>query len=300
MESDHLVVNLEWVIRVKDWAEIRRLRSEGVSMSEIARLRGVARNTVKKALASTGSPRYERTPNGSAVDAVEPRIRELLAQYPRMPATVIAERVGWDRGLTVLKERVAQLRPVYLPPDPASRTTYLPGEIAQFDFWFPDIVLPVGAGQVRTAKALPVPTMACGYSRWREAVLVPSRSEQDLYAAWWLLQRLGRVSRVLVWEGEGAVGRWRPRESELTAACHAFRGVMCAKVIICRPGDPEAKGLLERTHDHYETSFLPGRSFTGPADFNAQFSSWVTTSNGRTSGSRAAAPLTGSRRTRRR
>lgn len=217
------------------------------------------------------------------MDAVEPRIRELLREYPRMPATVIAERIGWDRGLTVLKERVAQLRPVYLPPDPASRTVYLPGEIAQFDFWFPDIVLPVGSGQVSTAKALPVLTMACGYSRWRDAVLVPSRREEDLYAGWWLLlQRLGRVPRVLVWDGEGAVGRWRPRESELTAACHAFRGVLGAKVVICRPADPEAKGLLERTHDHYETSFLPGRSFTGPADFNAQFSSWVATSNQRT------------------
>ena len=64
MESDHLVVNLEWVISVKDWAEIRRLRAEGVSISEIARLSGVARNTVKKALASTGPPRYERAEKG--------------------------------------------------------------------------------------------------------------------------------------------------------------------------------------------------------------------------------------------
>jgi hypothetical protein len=47
-----------------------------------------------------------------------------------MPATVIAERIGWDRGLTVFKERVAELRPVYLPPDPAGRTTYVAGEIA--------------------------------------------------------------------------------------------------------------------------------------------------------------------------
>jgi hypothetical protein len=39
---------------------------------------------------------------GSIVDAVGPGIRELLQAYPRMPATVIAERTGWDRGLTVL------------------------------------------------------------------------------------------------------------------------------------------------------------------------------------------------------
>jgi hypothetical protein len=38
----------------------------------------------------------ERAPAASVVDDVEPRIRELLAAYPRMPATVIAERIGWS------------------------------------------------------------------------------------------------------------------------------------------------------------------------------------------------------------
>ena len=75
-------------------------------------------------------PKYERRPAGSIVDEVEPRIRELLQAYPRMPATVIAERIGWRRGLTVFKERVAELRPVYLPPDPASRTSYVAGEVS--------------------------------------------------------------------------------------------------------------------------------------------------------------------------
>ena len=65
---------------------------------------------------------------GSSVDAFEPRIRELLQAYPTMPATVIAERIGWERGLTVLKDRVRELRPAYLPPDPASRTAYAAGE----------------------------------------------------------------------------------------------------------------------------------------------------------------------------
>ena len=96
------------------------------------------------------------------MDAVEPRIRELLAAYPTMPATVIAERIGWERGLTVLKDRVRELRPAYLPPDPAWRTAYAAGEIAQCDFWFPPITVPVGFGQVRTAMRLPVLTMVIG------------------------------------------------------------------------------------------------------------------------------------------
>jgi len=78
---DHLVVNRERVISVKEWAEIRRLRGEDVSISEIARLTGVARNTVKAALASTSPPKYQRPAKGSAVDAVEPRIRELLREF---------------------------------------------------------------------------------------------------------------------------------------------------------------------------------------------------------------------------
>src|SRR5215213_8739561 len=88
------------VLIVEDWAEIRRLRrSEGVSISEIARVLGCSRNTVKAALASEGPPRYERVPTGSLVDAYEPRIRELLRAFPRMPATVIAERVGWPYSI---------------------------------------------------------------------------------------------------------------------------------------------------------------------------------------------------------
>src|SRR4249919_1904930 len=71
------------VLIVEDWAEIRRLRrSEGVSISEIARLIGCSRNTVKAAVASDEPPRYERARSGSLVDGYEPRIRELLAAFP--------------------------------------------------------------------------------------------------------------------------------------------------------------------------------------------------------------------------
>lgn len=109
------------MLTVEDWAEIRRLhRAEGLPIKMIARVLGISKNTVKSALESNQQPKYERAPQGSIVDAVEPRIRELLQAYPTMPATVIAERIGWERSIRVLSARVAELRPVYLPPDPAS------------------------------------------------------------------------------------------------------------------------------------------------------------------------------------
>jgi transposase len=247
----------------------------------IARTMGCSKNTVKAAVRSDVPPKYGRVGSGSLVDAVEPRIRELLSAWPTMPATVIAERIGWQHSIRTLRGRVAELRPVYLPPDPVSRTSYAAGEVAQHDFWFPDIELAVDHSQVRTAMQLQVLTMVCGYSRTASAVLVPTRAAEDLFAGWWrLLQTLDAVPRVL-WDGEGAIGRWRPRSPQLTDHCHGFRGALGAKVVICKPGDPEAKGLVERLHDYLERSFLPGRSFTGPDDFNTQLAAFLTKANHR-------------------
>jgi len=280
------------LLSVEDWAEIRRLhRAERVPIKTIARTLGVSRNTVRAAIASDGPPKYERKPSGSAVDAFEDAIREQLALVPTMPATVIAERVGWTRGITVFKERVAELRGAYLPVDPASRTTYVAGEIAQCDLWFPPIKLPVGCGQVRKPAQLPVLTMVTGYSRWLSAILIPTRRAEDLFAGWWrLIEALGAVPRTLVWDGEGAIGRNRGGRIELTGECQAFRGVLATKVIVLKPAEPEHKGIIERAHDYLERSFLPGRVFTGPGDFNTQLQGWLTLVNGRTRRALGCAP----------
>jgi transposase len=265
---------------VEDWAEIRRLhRSEGMPIKAIVRATGVSRNAVRRALASTGPPVYWRAPRGSAVDAVEDQVRELLRGCPTMPATVIAERIGWDRSITLLKTKVRELRPLFLPADPASRTTYAPGELAQCDLWFPPADVPVGAGQVARP---PVLVMVSGYSRWLDAVMLPSRQIPDLIAGHWvLLRRLGATPRVLVWDNEPGVGSWRSGKPQLTEAFAAFAGTLGIGVVQCRPRDPEAKGLVERANGYLETSFLPGRTFTGPADVNAQLQDWLPRANTR-------------------
>jgi transposase len=281
------------MLRVEDWAEIRRLHfAEEMPIKEIARRLGISKNTVKAKLAADAPPKYQRAATGSVVDEVEPRIRQLLKDHPTMPATVIAERIGWARGMTVLTARVRELRPVYLPPDPSSRTAYVAGEIAQNDFWFPDIELPVGFGQIRTAKQLPVLTMVTAYSRMLFARLIPTRTAQDLYAGWWgHLSRLGAVPRVLVWDGEGAVGEYAGGRNKLTRECQEFRGTLGVRVLVLRPNDPEAKGIIERAHDYLERAFLPGRTFTGPDDFNAQLQAWLDVVNRRRRRALGCAPV---------
>ena len=165
---------------MEDWAEIRRLHmSEGVSIKGIVRRLGVARNTVRAALASDEPPRYERERSGSLVDEFEPQIRVLLAATPSMPASVIGERIGWEQSASVLRARVALLRPLYAPSDPADRTAYRPGDIVQCDLWFPAKVVPVAA---EVLIAPPVLTMVAAWSGFIAAVLLPTRQSADLLA----------------------------------------------------------------------------------------------------------------------
>ena len=265
---------------MEDWAEIRRLhRSEGMAIKAIARVLGVSKNTVRRALRAPEPPKYVREPRGSAVDAFVPRIRECLTVDPRMPASVIAERVGWQRSITVFRARVREIRPEFVPADPASRTTYEPGELAQCDLWFPPVPVPLGAGHVDSP---PVLVMVSGYSRFLMARMIPSRHAADLIAGHWaLLCALGAVPRALVWDNEGAVGRWAGGKPVLASEFQAFRGTLGIRVIQNRPRDPESKGLVERANGYLETSFLPGRSFASPHDFNAQLADWLVRANAR-------------------
>jgi transposase len=277
------------VIDVEDWAEIRRLhRAEGMGIKAIARRLGVARNTVREALRSDEPPRYERAGNGSAVDAMEPEIRRLLGEFPHMPATVIAERIGWDRGITILRDRVAELRPLFVPPDPCQRTHYRPGELAQWDLWQPDVAIPVGFGQ---ADKLWVVVAVTGFSRLTGGWMVPSRAGHDVLAGMLqVLAQIGAVPRCAVWDQEGCIGQWRQGRQVLTAEFQVFRGTLGMNARLCGPADPEAKGLVERANGYLETSFLPGRRFDDVADFNRQLVGWLRRANQRVHGTTRVRP----------
>ena len=268
------------MLDVEDWAEIRRLhRAEGLSIKEITRRLGVSRNTVRSALRSDSPPVFNRRPRPSAVDAVEPAIRELLDEFPRMPATVIAERIGWDRSMTVLKDRVRDLRPLFVPADPCQRTDYRPGELAQWDLWFPATKIPLGQAQ---GAILPVIVGVSGYSRHIVARMIPSKEAHDILLGHLAcLLDLGAVPRKGVYDNEAALVSRHNGKATLTEAFQRFRGTLGMGVVICQPGDPEAKGLVERANGYLETSFLPGRRFSSPADFNAQLALWLRRANNR-------------------
>ena len=228
-----------------------------------------------RAVASGRPPKYERPAVSTSFTPFEPLVRQLITTTPEMPATVIAERVGWTGSITWFRDHVRRLRPEHRPVDPSDRLTWLPGDAAQCDLWFPPRKIGLEDG---TKTLLPVLVITCAHSRFMLGQMIPTRHTADLLLGMWeLLQRLGRVPRRLIWDNESGIGRGK-RHAE---GVGAFTGTLATTLQRLRPCDPESKGVVERRNGFLETSFMPGRTFASPADFNTQFTDWLTIANTR-------------------
>ena len=255
---------------------IRRLVADGVPQRQVARDLGIGRATVARAVASDARPKYERAAVSTSFEPFEASVKQLLAKTPDMPATVVAERVGRTGSISWFREHVRRLRPEHFPVDPADRLTWLPGDAAQCDLWFPPRRIPLEDG---ATMLLPVMVITAAHSRFMLGRMIPTRHTQDLLLGMWvLLQQLGAVPRRLLWDNESGIGRGKRHADGVGA----FTGTLATTLQRLKPYDPESKGVVERRNGYFETSFMPGRDFASPADFNTQFADWLALANART------------------
>ena len=233
---------------------------------------------------SPARPSQRGTPR-QVIFAFEPQIRDLLDSWPLMPTTLIAERIGWSGPIPLLLNQVTKLRLDYLSAEHArTEVRHPPGELAQCGLWFPPVEVPVGCGQTRSATQLPVLTMITGYSRWMSALLIPSTQAQDLFEGWWqLLVELGSAPTSMTWDSETTVGhRTSGGVAELTVECQDFARATGTEIVIGDTADPRTRSLIERAHACLEHSFLPGKTFSSPANLNTQLAAWLAAANTRT------------------
>ena len=193
-----------------------------------------------------------------------------LARVPVMsaPQTTMPLMLGTiprpDESLRALSQRLT-LRP--LAPRPRQRSAS-PGEIAYCGIWFPPIAIPVGPGQVRTSRQLPVVTMVSGYSGWTSAVLIPSLRTPDLLAGCWAaLQQMGGVPRHLAWEAGAPADGWERFCAALGASASG--------------GDERGREATAAAHAYLERFFLTGQAVFSPVQFGEQIEDWLAADNTR-------------------
>lgn len=74
-----------------------------------------------------------------------------------------------------------------------------------------------------------------------------------------------------LWDNEPGIGCGKHHADGVDA----FMGTLATQLVLLPPRGPEFKGVVERRNAWLETSFMPGRSFASPADFNDQFTEWL-------------------------
>jgi hypothetical protein len=268
------------VVGVEQWAEIRRLYFvEKRSKRAIHKLTGVHRDTITRTVESSAPPRYSREPAGSKVDPFKEWICEQLRADPSIQSLRLREmavELGYAGGKSIFDDYVREVRPRFQVRRTFQRTVYRPGELVQCDLWEPRGLIAVGHGQQRRGYVV---TAELCWSRLIAGSVIFSKEAPDIL--WGLgrcLERIGVLPEKLVWDREGAIhaGGGRPTD-EFASFC----GQLGIGWVILEAADPQAKGILERSHRFMRTNFEPGRRFANHLDFQAQFDAWCDRVNGR-------------------
>jgi hypothetical protein len=108
------------VVGVEQWAELRREHFvSGKPIKELARVTGLSRNTVRRALGAERPPSYTRTSKVSVLERFKDEIHRLLREDPKLPGVAVRELLeplGCRPGKTVVDDYLREVRPLFAPP----------------------------------------------------------------------------------------------------------------------------------------------------------------------------------------
>jgi transposase len=249
------------------------MAADGVSQREVARRLGMNRRTVRRMLASDEPPRYRRAPQGSKLDALEPIVRRVLAEWPEIKAprmTEILREHGYEGSVDVVKRRLRALRP---PKErPAQRTGYRAAQVLQLD-WAELPTRPKIAGRERRVYALvgSLPYSGAQSAHFSFDMTLESFLEGHVRIFDWL-EGVPRECvydnlRSVVARRERDVIRWNPRFSHL-------RGHYGFHATACTPSTPREKGSVEGAVRYLKSGFWPARRIASLVDLDEQYRDW--------------------------
>lgn len=200
----------------------------------------------------------------------------MLKEDASAPATVIIEylrRDGYDGGITILKEYLAEVRPLFVEAELRQRTSYVPGEMGHCDWWDTGVWVPVGKGAAREVFGL-VTTLP--HSAAHAAAFAFSKTVADFLPAFsQTLWRLGGAPEKMAVDRDASIVVPRSRPARLHDEVAGLFGALRIRPVILGARKPQSKGQVERTVGYLETSFLPLRHFEDIDDLQSQHDEWA-------------------------
>jgi transposase len=244
------------MLTMENRVEIEVLARQGKGIREIARMTGLARNTVREIVRGQSDGRYgPRQPRATKLDAHKAYLEARLerAGDQRLCAPVLLRELreqGYDGGVTQLKECLRTLRPPVVP-EPLKRFETPPGQQLQADF----VVFR------RSPSPLRAFTAELGYSRYPFVEFTDNERADTLIAC---LERallyFGGVPEHLLCDNPKTIVLQRhaygPGLHRLNPLLLDFIKHYGLKVALCAPYRAQTKGKIERFHRYLRESFF--------------------------------------------
>ena len=256
--------------------EIRHLIGNGVSISEISRMLGVDRGTVKKyADKDMYGPYFRTNKKSGKLEPHKEYIKKRLGEYPLSAIRIHEEisKVGYTGKLTILRDYMRSLRHEKQYHAVMEFETN-PGQQAQIDW--------ASFGKMMTDEGeRPIYgfTMILGYSRMRYTEFTHSMNVHTLLRCHMnAYEYVGGAAHEHLYDNMKQVvlvRRKTSEESEFHPLFSDFAAYYGIKPKLCRVRKPRTKGKVERAIQYIQDDFFLGLEFTSLDDLNMKARIWM-------------------------
>jgi len=264
------------MITMEKWAAIRQLNEQGYGKRTIARMLGISRNTVKKALKQENIPKYERKKLPlKKIDPFCEAVKEMLWEKKYIGTRILSEikKQGYTGSLMTLYRYLNKIK-----KDPPAKTTCRyetdPGEQGQFDWSAYEVIL--GGKKCKVTCFL----FILGYSRRKYMTFSLNQTLASVIEALEEALRFfgGSPEKVLLDNAKQMIvehlsdGTVRINETFLK-----LTGLYRFKPKPCRLYWPRTKGKVERPFYYINEHFIKGREFSSLEDLIRQGREFIDT-----------------------
>lgn len=233
--------------------DIHALHRRGISISEIARITGRDRKTIRSYLIGKQEPGKRKKPESSFEPFVE-YVSARLIEDPHLFAQTLFDELlglGFPGSYQTLTRQVRArgLRPAcqacaHVTKRANAVIEHPPGEETQFD-WVELPDPPTGWAFPRKTAYVLVGSLPFS-GKWR-AVICPSLDQAHLmHAITVVVTELGGVSRQ--WRFDRMTQVIKPGSNDVTANFGAFAKHFAVQVVACRPRSGNRKGVVEKNN----------------------------------------------------